>query len=102
MTGQSMNTVGCDLGRQAVRHDAVVVDTDAFAAVKAAGIVCMDQNLLAGACFADQQFTAFDFQNCCSHRRIHGVFHRYSLLIMTLLHSMTAVRGRCLFFEINR
>ena len=89
MPGQSMNTVGCDLGWQAVCHDAVVVDTDAFAAVKAAGIVCMDQNLLAGTCFADQQFTAFDFQNCCSHRRIHGVFHRDSLLIMTMLHSMT-------------
>ena len=53
MPGQSMNTVGCDLGWQAVRHDAVVMDADAFAAVKTAGIICMDQNLLAGACFAD-------------------------------------------------
>ena len=91
MPGQTMNTVGCDLGRQAVCHDAVVVDTDAFAAVKAAGVVSMDQNLLAGAFLADQQFTAFYLQNSCSHRRIHGVFHIDSLLIMTLLYSMTQV-----------
>jgi len=61
MPRQTVNAVGCDLGWKTVCHNAVVVDTDTFAAAEATGVIGMDQNLLAGAFFADQQVAAVDF-----------------------------------------
>lgn len=76
MTWQAMDTVGRDLGRKTVRHNAVVVDADTFAAAEAAGVIRMDQDLLAGTFFTNQQVAAVDLQDGCGHGCVHGIFHR--------------------------
>ena len=46
-------------------HDSVIVDANALAARIAAGVIGMNDDLLTGTFFADQQVTTVDFQNCC-------------------------------------
>ena len=74
--GQTMDA-GCrNLRWNTCSHNSIVVDANALAARIAAGIICMNENLLAGTFIANQQVTTVDFKNGCGHTCVHHGFHR--------------------------
>lgn len=73
------DALGADLGRNAHGHGAVVVDADVVAHRKAAGLVGVDLDLLAGAAVAYQQAALLYLQNGGAHGSVQIVVHQNPL-----------------------
>ena len=61
------NASGSDLRRDASGHDAIIMDADAVAAIKAASVVGEYQNFLVCAVVTDQKPAALDLYNGRDH-----------------------------------
>ena len=75
------DTVGGDLGRTAPGHGAAELDADLLAHPEAAGVVCMDQDLLAVLVVADAQFAGADPQDGGAHGDCAGSAFHFNCLL---------------------